>query len=242
MVLNFPRQCKAGPGWIRFDTGPGPDYDGLVSHNPPPPLPVICVLAGRSERMGSPKQHVQIGGRTFLGHLLACLAVVGGRLGPRLFVGREGDAASQRQVVAAGGDWLVNPDPERGPLSTLRIGLDHLPSRSGFLFWPIDHPLVSPETVLTVCQTAVDHPEALVVPSFEHRRGHPVVFPAWAVADLRAAPLEGGARQVFQHHPDRVIHVPVPDRWVRANLDTPADLAAAAALLDASGCEQERPR
>lgn len=182
--------------------------------------------------MGRPKQHVVVGGRTFLEHLLAGLAGLGSALAPPLaFVGQAGDAEGRARVEAAGGTWVVNPRPEDGPLSSIRVALDLLPPGRGFLLWPVDHPLVRPSTLAALVAAARLEPGALVVPSVDQRRGHPVVFPGWAAAELRAAPLDEGARWVFQRHPDRIVHVTVDDRWIRFNVNTPEALAEAEGLL-----------
>ncbi|NLI76916.1 MAG: nucleotidyltransferase family protein [Candidatus Riflebacteria bacterium] len=195
-------------------------------------LSSVCLLAGRSSRMGRAKQHVCVGGRTFLEHLLAGLAELGSALAPPLaFVGQGDDAVGRALAEGAGGTWVVNPRPEDGPLSSIRLALDLLPPGRSFLLWPVDHPLVQPSTLAALVAAARHDPGALVVPSFEQRRGHPVVFPGWAAAELRQAPLEEGARWVFQRHPERIVHVTVDDRWVRFNLNTPEALAEAERLL-----------
>ena len=194
-------------------------------------VPVICLLAGFSERMGKPKQHVLVGDRTFLGHLLQTLGKFEGKIFPRLFVGQSDDLPGRAQAKADGGIWINNPQPENGPLSSIWLALERLPPRKGFLLWPVDHPLVSSPTIDVLLNAATEHPEELVVPSFEKRRGHPVIFPAWAAQELRLAPLEKGARWLIQRHPDKVLHINVKDRWVCGNLDTPELLAEAERVL-----------
>ncbi len=211
-------------------------YAGRVTNESTSAWSAVILLAGRSSRMGRPKQHATVGGKTFLEHVLLGLGMVRGRVTPPwLFVGQEADDAGRERVAAAGGVWVVNPRPEDGPLSSIRRALDHLPAGRGFLLWPIDHPLVRPATLAALMAAAARQPEALTVPSVDRRRGHPVVFPAWAGAELRLAPLEEGARWVFQRYPERIVHVEVDDPWVRTNLNTPELLAAAERWLQAEG-------
>jgi molybdenum cofactor cytidylyltransferase len=208
--------------------------DEAMHHDTTRAWAAVILLAGQSRRMGRPKQHVAVGGKTFLEHVLHGLAAVRAQVSPPwLFVGQDGDAAGRERVAAAGGVWLVNPRPEDGPLSSIRVALPHLPAGWGFLLWPIDHPLVRPATLTALMAAAAAHPTALTVPSVDRQRGHPVVFPAWAVADLHQAPLDEGARWVFQRHPERIVHVEVDDPWVRTNLNTPELVAAAERWLAA---------
>ncbi|HOY66497.1 MAG TPA: nucleotidyltransferase family protein [Candidatus Ozemobacteraceae bacterium] len=205
-------------------------HPDVFPSSPPPAL--ICLLAGHSSRMGSPKQHVLLGGRTFLEHLLSRVDILQHALGKRLFVGQDRDISSRSLVTAAGGIWVVNHHPDDGPLSSIRLALERLPEPTGFLLWPIDHPLVAPETVSGILAAAAREPDFIVAPSDGTRRGHPSFFPAWAREELFAAPLEAGARWVMHRHPDRIRHVLTCDPWIRRNLNTPELLAEAARELE----------
>jgi len=192
---------------------------------------VICLLAGHSSRMGSPKQHVHLGGVTFLEHLLARIETMRSRLGPLVFVGQAHDEKTKLLVEPSGGTWLVNPRPDDGPLSSLRLGLQACHPETGFLLWPIDHPLVAVSTIEAILDTVAEQSGSIIVPSNGERRGHPSYFPAWARKELFAAPLEAGAKWVLLQHPDRITHVITADPWIYRNINTPELLAAAEALL-----------
>jgi molybdenum cofactor cytidylyltransferase len=62
---------------------------------------------------------------------------------------------------------------------------------------------------------------AVVVPVFDGRRGHPVVFGRAVFDELLAAPDAEGARAVVRAEPDRVAEVPVSDPAVADSLNTP---------------------
>ncbi len=191
----------------------------------------LILLAGDSRRMGTPKQHVRLAGRSFLEHVWERLACVRDRLDRIVMVGRSGDEAGIRCAAAHDAVWVENPHPEDGPLSSIRCGLSGLAEAVGFLLWPIDHPLPGVPVVREILEQAAQTPDRIVVPSVGGRRGHPTHFPAWARDELLNAPLEAGARWVLQRHPDRITHVETDDRWVRENLNTPELLAEAEILL-----------
>ncbi|HNW33832.1 MAG TPA: nucleotidyltransferase family protein [Candidatus Ozemobacteraceae bacterium] len=190
---------------------------------------VICLLAGHSSRMGSPKQHVFIHGATFLEHLLARIEKLRDRLGTLVFVGQARDEKTKRRVESSGGTWIINPRPDEGPLSSLRLGLQACSPETGFLLWPIDHPLVAVATVGAILDKVADEPGSIIAPSDGTRRGHPSYFPAWTREELFSAPLEAGAKWVLQRHPDRIVHIVTDDPWIRCNINTPELLAAAEA-------------
>lgn len=195
---------------------------------------VICLLAGHSSRMGRPKQHLVIAGSTFLEHLLARLEAVRSRLGTLCFVGQPHDDKAREAISRFGGRWIVNPAPEDGPLSSIRLALTDIPAGRGFLLWPVDHPLVAASTLEALLETIEAEPGWIATPSDGERRGHPSYFPAWAREDLIAAPLDAGAKWVLQRHPDRIRHVLTDDPWIRRNLNTPELLAEAEQQLASS--------
>jgi len=56
--------------------------------------------------------------------------------------------------------------------------------------------------------------------------GHPVLFPADLVPELRDLSGDTGARDVLQRHKNRVHLVPLADTRALTDLDTPEDWAA----------------
>ena len=68
--------------------------------------------------------------------------------------------------------------------------------------------------------THVMHPESIIIPSYQGRRGHPTLFPHAVIEDLfRSATL----REVIIAHAGKVRLVDVADDGVVLDLDTPAD-------------------
>ena len=185
----------------------------------------VCLLAGYSSRMGQPKQHVEIKGESFLEIIERKLAAHQTDFQARFFVGQADDEKSQKFVKNIGGIWVSNPHPEDGPLSSIRLAVNEMPAQSALLLWPIDHPMVAPETVDAIVAAHQHAPEAIIAPSYEMKRGHPSVFPAWCRQLFFEIALDGGARTILRQHPERIVHVAVDDPWILRNLNTPEALA-----------------
>ena len=73
--------------------------------------------------------------------------------------------------------------------------------------------------------------DQIVVPSFEGRRGHPVLFGARHLGALRQLGGDTGAREILKQHAALVREVPVNDPGVLLDVDTPQDLAGAASEM-----------
>jgi molybdenum cofactor cytidylyltransferase len=204
--------------WRRKKAGRPPDV--------PPKIAGVVPCAGDSGRMGRSKALLDAGGRSFVSAVVGSL--VAGGCGPVVVVVGEGMTDEKRRAMAAGAQVLVNPDPGDGPISSLRLALAALPlGIAGVALLPVDHPLVSPETVQTLVSTFLDGDAPVVLPVHEGKRGHPVVFRSTLFPELADPALEGGARTVVHAHLDAAALVNVDDTGVLADIDTPEAYRAA---------------
>lgn len=171
----------------------------------------LVLAAGAGTRLGRPKADLVVGGERLLDRAMRVL--------------REGGCAEIVAVVragipATGARVIVNPDPERGMGSSLRLGLAAATgSRAAILL--VDVPGVGADAVRRVL--AASSPVA--VATYGGRRGHPVVIdrPLWTEV-ARLAEGDEGARPFLRAHPDLVREVPCEGS--AADIDTPDDLAA----------------
>ncbi len=195
---------------------------------PPPPPRVAGVVpcAGSSERMGTSKALLDAGGRSFVAAVVGTL--VGGGCDPVVVVVGPGQEDEARRAKAAGALVLVNPDPGDGPITSLRLALAVVGAEvEAVAYLPIDHPLVSPETVATLVDTLLAGDAPLVLPRVQGRRGHPALFRRSLFAALSDPNLEEGARSVVHAHLDRAALVEVDDVGVVTDIDTPEAYRAA---------------
>lgn len=179
----------------------------------------VVLAGGLSARMGRPKAALRFGATTFLGTILA-------RLEP-LALPWVGVVTNPGVPFAmAGPRILVNREPERGQLSSLRLAL-----QAGAADFPwllvalVDQPAVSAATYRALVE-ATAQPAAIWAPSCGGRRGHPLIFDRCCYKDLLAAPEEEGMRWVVARHRERRREVPVDDPEINCDVDTPEDYAA----------------
>jgi nicotine blue oxidoreductase len=185
----------------------------------------IVLAAGEGRRVGGPKALLTLGDTTFLHRACAVLSRPG-VAGVVAVIGAEADRV--REVPLPPGVTVVeNPGWRTGMLSSVLRGLDAAEARGAeaVLLHPVDHPFVAPETVDRVVN-ALEGGAFIAVPSHDGRRGHPGGFGREALAALRAAPPDRGARHVLEENPAQVTHV-AGDPGCRRGVNTPADLEAA---------------
>jgi CTP:molybdopterin cytidylyltransferase MocA len=191
----------------------------------------IILAAGESTRMGSPKALLHDpDGRPFVARLVRAFAGAG-ITDIVIVTGSQHDAV----VTAVAADqppaqpgFFKNPDPSRGQLSSLWIGLDaaRRPEVECILVNPVDIPMVRASTIEQVLQAWQTSRAPVVRPVVGPRHGHPVLFDRLVFEELRRAPLDEGAKAVVHAHAARVVNVPVADEGCLVDVDTPADYDA----------------
>jgi len=123
--------------------------------------------------------------------------------------------AIRREAISKELEVVVNEEPERGMLSSIRRGLT---DEDSYLIFPVDHPLVQVETMDMLIRAAErQSAPAVIVPVFGGRRGHPVLIPKSMFEDLRD--FNGGSLADFIHARN-VQAVEVDDAGVVTNFNT----------------------
>jgi len=187
-------------------------------------IAAVILAAGASSRMGSPKALLPYGNETFLSRLAR---VFSGECNPVIVV--LGNHLDQVRPYAESLPEkpmiLVNPDPDRGQLSSLQTALAQLPEHAeGFLFAPVDCPAPAEETVARVAAAfrARKPGTLLVVPSFEGHHGHPVFAARQIAQELLALAPTAMAREVIHRHRAETEYLPVNDPGILTDVDDPA--------------------
>ena len=171
--------------------------------------------------MGRPKALLDYRGETFVERLVRILVSVSDPVIVALGHGAE----ALRPRMPAGARVVVNPDPDRGQLSSLQIALAAVPpDASGFLFTLVDCPAVSESTVAAVLGAFEQRPEHvhIVIPRDSGHRGHPVCVAAALIPEFLALPPTAETRQVINAHAGATMYLDVDDPGVHTDADDPA--------------------
>ena len=96
----------------------------------------------------------------------------------------------------------------------------------------IDHPLISGDLVNQLIEQFYVTRAKIVLPVYEGRRGHPVIFPALLYDELLNAPMEKGARAVVWEHAEEVLEVRTNEEGCVLNLNDPETLRRATGAAD----------
>ncbi|HTQ59870.1 MAG TPA: nucleotidyltransferase family protein [Candidatus Solibacter sp.] len=183
-------------------------------------LAAIILSGGASRRMGSPKALLSYQGRPFLEHLLdvARHSKIGAR---RVVLGADAEPIA-KEINLSPDEIVINEDWEKGQLSSIQAALRSLPAETeGIILFLIDHPLISSSLVDELIETFYSSGKSIVLPVYEGRRGHPVIFSSKLYRELMSAPLETGARSVVWAHGDEIQVVQTNEEGCILNLNDP---------------------
>lgn len=187
----------------------------------------IILAAGFSTRMGRPKALLELDGRTFLERCVAALRG-GGAEEIVVVTGAAHDAIANHARHRALHLLLQrNPHPEAGQYSSLRSGIAALKgSFSAAVVNLVDHPLVAPATVAALVEMHRATAAAIVLPSYQGRSGHPLLFGAPLFGEILSANPVDGTRGILRRHEEKVRYALVEDPGIRIDVDTPQDYDA----------------
>jgi molybdenum cofactor cytidylyltransferase len=181
----------------------------------------IVLAAGKSERMGSPKALLPFRGRTFLENILE--AISGSRISEYVIVvGHHREEIERRLHLRS---VVYNPNYEQGMTTSFQAGIRHLsPATDGAVLFLVDHPIVEPDLIdaLVACSAR----DRIVLPVYNGRRGHPVLFGADVLREILLLPPARGANEVVRREPERVVEVSVDQPGILVDIDTPDQLKA----------------
>ena len=182
----------------------------------------VVLAAGQSKRMGKPKALLRFSNETFLGHIVSVLnRSLTNRVTVVLGAHRE---LIEKSAKLSGANVVINSNYEQGQLSSLAAAIDSTPKDTeAMLVCLVDMPFITELTVNHIIREFKATHRPIVLPVFNGRRGHPVLFAKSLFEELRSAPPEQGARYVVHANEEKVLEVQAPDDGIITSIDTPDD-------------------
>lgn len=185
------------------------------------------LAAGLSTRMGQPKVLLPwTDERSILEHIL--VQVQSGSVDTMVVItGRAADDVRQT-AENAGAAAVHNSDYQTGEmLSSLKVGLKALPEFvTAALVVLGDQPRLQPETVRAIITAYAEGKGGIIAPSYQMRRGHPILIDRRYWDELLALPADGALRDLLNNHAGEIGYVVVDTDSVLRDIDTPDDYAA----------------
>lgn len=185
----------------------------------------VILSAGESSRMGRPKALLPIDGVRFVEKIVSTLKSTD--VGNIIVVLGHNAEAIRRKISDLPVTILINHDYKQGQLSSLQVAIRHLESSGspvdGILVHLVDHPYIEAKLVNLMIDRFYETKKLIVVPRFQDRRGHPVIFARALFSELLAAGTDQGAKPVVHAHRDDTLEIDTDDKGVLIDIDTPEE-------------------
>lgn len=201
--------------------------DGKTSDTTKSPRIAALILAGgRSSRMQGPnKLLAEIDGRPMVTHMVsAALASLASSV-----IVVSGHQAEEMSEALKGLDVTLthNPDYTEGLSTSLKTGIAALPDDlDGVIIGLADMPSITPEHLNRLIATFdPEEGRSICVPTFEGKRGNPVLWSTSFLDEMRDLKGDVGAKHLIGQHEEEVVDVPMPDDAPLRDIDTAEALA-----------------
>lgn len=183
----------------------------------------VVLAAGQAKRMGQTKQLLPWGETTVLGQVLRN---VGDTAVYNALVVSGHEAAIIETIAAeAGAGTVFNPDYVSGEmLSSLQTAVRHLPDHvAAILVVLADQPMVEPEIINQLLEAYWQRKSGLIAPSYQGKRGNPVLIDRAYFDELLALPPDAAPRHLLRRHAGALHLVPVTSDSILRDLDHPGE-------------------
>lgn len=215
-----------GIGGLLKETPHRPEPRAPLHTQKRPVVQPIILAAGQSTRAGKANKLLSfMKGKAVIRNTVAGWRETG-TLPPIVVTGHEHTAIEE----ALSGLKVAlhrNRNFAQGMATSLFCGLDATPDTAEFACIGLgDMPFVAPETLDTLVQTANRLSEfKIFIPTFNGKRGNPVLWHRDLFPELMAIEGDKGGRELIHRHDHLVCEVEVSDAGILIDLDTPEAMA-----------------
>ena len=182
----------------------------------------LITAAGMSSRMGDFKPMLNIGSISIAQRVVATFQQAG--VDKIVMVTGYHALTLERHLTGNGIVFLRNEEYENTQMfDSVRIGLRYLKDKCDrVLFTPVDIPLFTAATVRTLMESDA----LLASPVCGDEIGHPTLISSSLIDALLSDPGDDGLRGALAHCGVSMVRIPVSDRGILHDADTPADYQA----------------
>ena len=172
--------------------------------------------------MGEPKQLLPFGGSTIVE------TVVDNMLSAKfdeviVVVGHRAEEI-QTQLGTRPIKTVFNPDYRDGMLTSAQTGIQTLEAGDAFALMLVDQPFITSALIDQVVDAYQQTEKGIALPSYNYKRGHPVIFDQKYASDILALTSDsGGVRILFKKYDDDIHYVTVDTDAVLRDIDDRED-------------------
>ena len=186
----------------------------------------VVLMAGRSTRMVQGNKLLQfIPGSGVVEEIVAeqtIRAIQQASFSPIVVVTGHDATEIEKIVEPLGVQCIHNAQYIEGMGTSISVAFEQIDSWDAALLALGDMPFVSSAVYSTLRRIAAQYPKHILVPTYNGKRGHPVVFPSTFFPQLRLCTGDVGAKYILQSSAEHIRFVEVNDESIFWDVDTHA--------------------
>ena len=176
--------------------------------------------------MGEPKQLLPFGESTIVETVVDNM--LGAKFDEVIVVVGHCAEEIQTQLGTRPVKTVFNPDYRAGMLTSAQAGIRALEPSTAFALMLVDQPFITSTLIDQVVEAYQRTENGIALPSYNYKRGHPVIFDQKYAKDILALEAEsGGVRTLFKKYGDDIHYVTVDTDSVLRDIDDREDYKSA---------------
>jgi molybdenum cofactor cytidylyltransferase len=172
---------------------------------------IVILAAGKSSRLGQPKQLLPFKGKSLLNHCIETAKKVSEHV--MVITGAE-KMRVESEIKNSAVTIVHNPEWEEGMASSIRKGLsytnENLQEITSVIFMVCDQPFVTVELLENLIKEREKTSNSIVASYYSEVAGTPVLFDKSVFPELMELQGDIGARKIISKHKDRLATVAFP--------------------------------
>lgn len=184
----------------------------------------ILLAAGESKRMGKLKQLMPLGNTTIVEQTIDTI-LSSGVSEVIVVVGHKAEEV-MRRIATRPIKIAVNPIYHQGMGTSIAAGLNLVDSRAQAVMLALgDQPFVDSQTINRLIEEFDTHDKGIAIPTYQGRRGHPIIFSIKYKAQLSGLKGDIGGREIIKEYPEDIFEVAVECEGINIDIDTASNYA-----------------
>ena len=196
-----------------------------------------------SIRMGRFKPALPMDSKSMIRHIISNLKHVG--INEIIIVAGHSHEALIEELIGTDAHIVVNEILINGLSTSISRGIENLSAQCrAFFFWPADIPIVRPHTLNRLIDAHTKSPASIIRPTFLGEYGYPLLLPFRSAEHIQDWQEDDGLQQFLDRSSIPICNVPVADRHILLDVNTPEDYRKAFVcwsrkdVLTAAECEE----
>jgi len=186
-------------------------------------ISAILLAAGESKRMGELKQLMPFGQNTTIVEQAIDNLLSSAVSEVIVVVGYRAEEVI-KNIVGKPVKIAINPNYRQGMSTSIIAGLNLVDSRAQAVMLTLgDQPLINSQTINRLIEEFHNHDRGIAIPTYQGRRGHPIIFAIKYKEKLLELKGDIGGRQIVKDHPDDILEVAVNAGGIITDIDTISD-------------------